>query len=171
MYEPCENEPKLLKIACVNTECKVGRYIVETELKGHLQRSWGLKSDVHWACQNRQCLSLVNSLIQVMKYGASSPLITTKLCKTSCSKGKAFHMHLFMDMQFQNYTCTRFIDSPWLAFFWGFISQQWVTFARQWWIYDARWQCPFKSAPVLIRYLQGRHKPIFPPQSEYGPFR
>ena len=44
--------------------------------------------------------------------------------------------------------------------------QQWATFARQWWVYDAKWQCPFRSAPVVIRYLQGKHKPIYHPCSK-----
>ena len=45
--------------------------------------------------------------------------------------------------------------------------QQWATFARMWWLYDARWQCPFQSAPVIIRHLQGLHKPIYHPLSKY----
>ena len=32
-----------------------------------------------------------------------------------------------------------------------------------WWVYDAKWQCPFQSAPVIIRHLQGLHKPIYHP--------
>ena len=50
---------------------------------------------------------------------------------------------------------------------WDFFFQQWLTFARQWWIYDARWQCPFKTAPVICHYLQGKHKPIYHPNSKY----
>ncbi|ELU04557.1 hypothetical protein CAPTEDRAFT_159961 [Capitella teleta] len=46
--------------------------------------------------------------------------------------------------------------------------QQWATFARTWWIYDAKWQCPRQSAPVLIKYLQGKHKPIYHPNSDIG---
>lgn len=36
-----------------------------------------------------------------------------------------------------------------------------------WYIYDAKWQCPFKTAPLLVKYLEGRHKPIYHPLSEY----
>jgi len=46
--------------------------------------------------------------------------------------------------------------------------QQWSTFARLWWLYDAKWQCPFKSAYVLVKYLEGRHKPIYHPLSDVG---
>lgn len=47
------------------------------------------------------------------------------------------------------------------------LFQQWATFARMWWLYDAKWQCPFQSAPVIIRHLQGQHKPIYHPLGEY----
>ncbi|KAI0212630.1 39S ribosomal protein L13, mitochondrial [Lamellibrachia satsuma] len=46
--------------------------------------------------------------------------------------------------------------------------QQWATFARMWWLYDAKWQCPFQSAPVIIRHLQGQHKPIYHPLGDVG---
>jgi len=46
--------------------------------------------------------------------------------------------------------------------------QQWSTFARLWWLYDAKWQSPFKSAHVIVRYLEGRHKPIYHPLSDVG---
>ncbi len=44
--------------------------------------------------------------------------------------------------------------------------QQWATFARQWWLYDARHQCAFRSAEKIIPYLEGRHKPIYHPMSK-----
>lgn len=46
--------------------------------------------------------------------------------------------------------------------------QQWATFARSWWLYDANWQCPIGSAPLLIKYLSGKHKPIYHPLSDTG---
>ncbi|KAK2160977.1 hypothetical protein LSH36_123g02006 [Paralvinella palmiformis] len=46
--------------------------------------------------------------------------------------------------------------------------QQWATFARQWWVYDATWQCPFRSAPAIIKHLQGKHKPIYHPTNDCG---
>lgn len=45
--------------------------------------------------------------------------------------------------------------------------QQWATFARTWHLYDATWQNPFDSALVLIKYLQGLHKPIYHPMSKF----
>ena len=48
-----------------------------------------------------------------------------------------------------------------------YFFQQWATFARMWHIYDAKWQCPFQSAPVLIKYLTGQSKPIYHPLSKY----
>ncbi|CAG0913970.1 unnamed protein product [Notodromas monacha] len=45
---------------------------------------------------------------------------------------------------------------------------QWNTFARQWWLYDAKWQDPFYSALTIAKYLAGRHKPIFSPVSDCG---
>jgi len=46
--------------------------------------------------------------------------------------------------------------------------QQWATFARLWWLYDAKWQSPFQSAKVIVKYLEGRHKPIYHPLSDVG---
>jgi len=37
-----------------------------------------------------------------------------------------------------------------------------------WWIYDANWQCPFRSAPLLRDYLMGKHKPIYFRGSDVG---
>lgn len=49
-----------------------------------------------------------------------------------------------------------------------FRVQQWATFARTWWLYDAKWQSPFVSAYTIIKYLEGRHKPIYHPTSDLG---
>lgn len=46
--------------------------------------------------------------------------------------------------------------------------KQWQTFARTWWIYDAKWQDPYDSGMVIGRYLLGKHKPIWHPDSECG---
>jgi large subunit ribosomal protein L13 len=46
--------------------------------------------------------------------------------------------------------------------------RQWMAFSRQWWLYDAKWQCPFQSAVVIVKYLEGRHKPIYHPLSDIG---
>ncbi|CAH1774339.1 unnamed protein product [Owenia fusiformis] len=46
--------------------------------------------------------------------------------------------------------------------------QQWATFSRFWWIYDAKFQSPFKSAPRLCFHLLGKHKPIYYPTSDVG---
>lgn len=32
---------------------------------------------------------------------------------------------------------------------------------RIWWLYDAKYQCPFRSAKIIAGYLQGQHKPIY----------
>ena len=48
--------------------------------------------------------------------------------------------------------------------------QQWRTFARQWWLYDAANQDPHVSAHRIIPYLQGKHKPIYHPLSEYSKY-
>ncbi|XP_074643239.1 large ribosomal subunit protein uL13m-like [Tubulanus polymorphus] len=45
---------------------------------------------------------------------------------------------------------------------------QWSTFARTWWLFDAAHQCPIKSSPLLVRYLVGKHKPIYHPFSDVG---
>lgn len=39
--------------------------------------------------------------------------------------------------------------------------------ARVWHLYDAKWQDPYTSAPLIIRYLKGLYKPIYHPMSEY----
>ena len=49
-----------------------------------------------------------------------------------------------------------------------FLFQQWATFARCWWLFDAQWQCPFQSAFVLHRHILGLHKPIYHPLSDVG---
>lgn len=46
--------------------------------------------------------------------------------------------------------------------------QQWVTMTRFWWLYDAKWQSPFKSAKLIALYLEGKHKPIYHPLSDCG---
>lgn len=46
--------------------------------------------------------------------------------------------------------------------------KQWQTFARTWWLYDAKWQDPFDSGLLIARYLTGKHKPIWHPDSECG---
>eukprot|EP00095_Tigriopus_kingsejongensis_P002404 snap_masked-scaffold934_size79169-processed-gene-0.11 protein:Tk02404 transcript:snap_masked-scaffold934_size79169-processed-gene-0.11-mRNA-1 annotation:"39s ribosomal protein mitochondrial" len=46
--------------------------------------------------------------------------------------------------------------------------QQWSTFARSWWIYDAQWQNPFHSAKKVTRVMQGMHKPIYSPNTDCG---
>ena len=45
--------------------------------------------------------------------------------------------------------------------------QQWATFSRMWYLFDAQWQDPFHSAKVLSKYLTGMHKPIYHPQSKF----
>ncbi|NP_001264400.2 39S ribosomal protein L13, mitochondrial [Gallus gallus] len=40
-------------------------------------------------------------------------------------------------------------------------AQQWATFARAWYLLDAKMQPPGKLAAVTIRRLEGRHKPIY----------
>lgn len=46
--------------------------------------------------------------------------------------------------------------------------QQWATFTRFWWLYDAKWQSPFKSARLIALYLSGKHKPVYHPLSDVG---
>lgn len=48
--------------------------------------------------------------------------------------------------------------------------KQWQTFARTWWLYDAKWQDPYDSGLLLARYLTGKHKPIWHPNVECGDF-
>jgi len=38
--------------------------------------------------------------------------------------------------------------------------QQWLTFNRLWWLFDAKWQDPYKSATIIAKYLEGLQKPI-----------
>ncbi|XP_071444884.1 leukotriene A-4 hydrolase-like [Hetaerina americana] len=46
--------------------------------------------------------------------------------------------------------------------------QQWMTLARTWHLYDAKWQNPFESALVVKQRLCGLHKPIYHPLSDCG---
>lgn len=46
--------------------------------------------------------------------------------------------------------------------------KHWQTFARTWWLYDAKWQDPFESGKIIGRYLQGKHKPIWHPDTDCG---
>ena len=46
--------------------------------------------------------------------------------------------------------------------------QQWSAFARNWYVYDAKWQNPFHSAKKITRVLEGRHKPIYHPLNDCG---
>lgn len=46
--------------------------------------------------------------------------------------------------------------------------QQWQTFARTWWVYDAKWQDPWDSGLLIARYLVGKHKPIWHPETDCG---
>jgi hypothetical protein len=34
-----------------------------------------------------------------------------------------------------------------------------------WYLFDAQWQDPFRSAPILALYLTGQNKPIYHPMS------
>ncbi|RWS15667.1 putative ribosomal protein L13-like protein [Dinothrombium tinctorium] len=40
-------------------------------------------------------------------------------------------------------------------------TQQWLTFARLWYLYDATYQDVFDSAIVIAQYLRGMNKPIY----------
>jgi ribosomal protein L13 len=46
--------------------------------------------------------------------------------------------------------------------------QQWCVFARQWYLYDAKWQDVFDSAELIARHLHGRHKPIYDTEQDCG---
>lgn len=46
--------------------------------------------------------------------------------------------------------------------------QQWLTFSRQWHLFDAKWQDVFDSAQLIARHLHGRHKPIYDPDQDCG---
>lgn len=48
--------------------------------------------------------------------------------------------------------------------------KQWETFAKTWWIYDAKWQDPFDSGLKIARYLTGKHKPIWHPDVDCGDY-
>ncbi len=47
-----------------------------------------------------------------------------------------------------------------------FPHKQWATFARSWFLIDARMQPPGKIATMCSVRLQGKHKPIYHPLSE-----
>lgn len=47
-------------------------------------------------------------------------------------------------------------------------GQQWGTFSRMWHLFDAKWQDPFKSAPLIKKYLMGLYKPIYHPLNDCG---
>ncbi|CAK9803760.1 39S ribosomal protein L13, mitochondrial [Anthophora quadrimaculata] len=47
-------------------------------------------------------------------------------------------------------------------------GQHWGTFARIWHIFDASWQDPFQSAPLIKYYLMGLYKPIYHPLNNCG---
>lgn len=46
--------------------------------------------------------------------------------------------------------------------------KQWEIFARSWWVYDAKWQDPWDSGQLIARYLLGKHKPIWYPDTDCG---
>lgn len=45
---------------------------------------------------------------------------------------------------------------------------QWMTFARQWWLFDAKQQDVFDSAQRVARYLHGKHKPLYDTEQDVG---
>ncbi|XP_076749872.1 mitochondrial ribosomal protein L13 [Xylocopa sonorina] len=47
-------------------------------------------------------------------------------------------------------------------------GQHWGTFARIWHIFDAAWQDPYESAPLIKKYLMGMYKPIYHPMNDCG---
>ncbi|XP_068789294.1 large ribosomal subunit protein uL13m isoform X2 [Struthio camelus] len=47
-------------------------------------------------------------------------------------------------------------------------AQQWATFARAWYLLDARMQPPGKIAAAAALRLEGRHKPIYHALSDCG---
>lgn len=47
-------------------------------------------------------------------------------------------------------------------------AQQWATFARSWFLLDARMQPPGKIASLCSVHLQGKHKPIYHATSDCG---
>uniref|UniRef100_A0A3P9J2N5 Large ribosomal subunit protein uL13m n=1 Tax=Oryzias latipes TaxID=8090 RepID=A0A3P9J2N5_ORYLA len=50
----------------------------------------------------------------------------------------------------------------------AFCIQQWATFARSWFLIDARMQPPGKIASMCSVRLQGKHKPIYHALSDCG---
>lgn len=46
--------------------------------------------------------------------------------------------------------------------------QQWNTFTRVWHVFDAKWQNPHQSAPVISKYLKGLTKPVYHPLADCG---
>ena len=47
-------------------------------------------------------------------------------------------------------------------------TNQWMVFARQWWLFDAKQQDTFDAAQRIARYLHGRHKPIYDTEQDCG---
>ncbi|XP_040443587.1 39S ribosomal protein L13, mitochondrial [Falco naumanni] len=47
-------------------------------------------------------------------------------------------------------------------------AQQWATFARAWYLLDAKMQPPGKIAAATVMRLEGRHKPIYHALSDCG---
>ncbi|KAG6804326.1 39S ribosomal protein L13, mitochondrial [Apis mellifera caucasica] len=47
-------------------------------------------------------------------------------------------------------------------------GQHWGTFSIVWHIFDATWQDPFQSAPLIKKYLMGLYKPIYHPLNKCG---
>lgn len=46
--------------------------------------------------------------------------------------------------------------------------QQWATFSRMWYLFDARWQNPFDASKKIIKILAGSTKPIYHPLNDCG---
>jgi len=46
--------------------------------------------------------------------------------------------------------------------------KQWAAFARNWHVYDAKWQNPFTSAKVITKVLEGKNKAIYHPMTDCG---
>uniref|UniRef100_A0A2P2I1F8 39S ribosomal protein L13 n=1 Tax=Hirondellea gigas TaxID=1518452 RepID=A0A2P2I1F8_9CRUS len=46
--------------------------------------------------------------------------------------------------------------------------QQWATFGRMWYLFDAKWQNPFDSAEAIVKVLSGANKPIYSPRADCG---
>jgi hypothetical protein len=43
-----------------------------------------------------------------------------------------------------------------LNYYYYSLLKQWTTFARQWYLFDAKWQDPIISGQVLSKYLLGK---------------